>query len=102
MALSPTLQIRHMIESRSSSGISIAYLSVLVVGFALWFAYGVALDNLALMIPNTIAFIVLQEPLCVRVESGAHRGGERNSGRILNETPREARTSLCHVKPALC
>ena len=58
MALSPTLQIRHMIAMRSSSGISIPYLSVLVVGFALWFAYGIALQNLALIIPNTIAFIV--------------------------------------------
>jgi MtN3 and saliva related transmembrane protein len=58
MALSPVLQIRHMIAIRSSSGISIPYLGVLVVGFALWFAYGVALGNLALIIPNTIAFIV--------------------------------------------
>ena len=58
MALSPTLQIRHMIAARSSSGISIPYLGVLVIGFALWFAYGVALENLALIIPNTIAFIV--------------------------------------------
>ena len=58
MALAPTLQIRHMVASRSSSGISIPYLGVLVVGFALWFAYGIALANLALIIPNTIAFIV--------------------------------------------
>ena len=58
MALAPTLQIRHMISIRSSSGISIPYLSVLVVGFALWFAYGIALQNLALIIPNTLAFIV--------------------------------------------
>jgi MtN3 and saliva related transmembrane protein len=58
MALSPTLQIRHMVASRSSSGISIPYLAVLVVGFALWLAYGVALGNLALIIPNTIALIV--------------------------------------------
>ena len=57
LALVPTLQIRHMVESRSSSGISIPYLAVLVIGFALWFAYGVALENLALMIPNTIAFV---------------------------------------------
>jgi uncharacterized protein with PQ loop repeat len=56
MALAPTLQIRHMIASRSSSGISIPYLGVLVIGFALWFASGVALENLALIIPNTIAF----------------------------------------------
>ena len=46
MALSPTLQIRHMIALRSSAGISIPYLGVLVIGFALWFAYGVALHNL--------------------------------------------------------
>ena len=58
MALAPTLQIRHMIARRSSSGISIPYLGVLVVGFALWFAYGVSLGNLALIIPNTIAFAV--------------------------------------------
>lgn len=58
MALSPVLQIRHMIARRSSSGISIAYLSVLVIGFALWCAYAIALRNLALIIPNTIAFFV--------------------------------------------
>ena len=58
MALSPTLQIRHMIAIRSSAGISIPYLGVLVIGFALWFAYGIALRNPALIIPNTIAFIV--------------------------------------------
>jgi MtN3 and saliva related transmembrane protein len=58
MALAPTLQIRHMIAARSSSGISIPYLSVLVIGFVLWFAYGVALQNLAIIIPNTIAFVV--------------------------------------------
>ena len=46
MALSPTLQIRHMIAMRSSGGISIPYLAVLVVGFALWFAYGIALQQL--------------------------------------------------------
>ena len=54
MALSPTLQIRHMIALRSSAGISIPYLGVLVIGFALWFAYGIALGNLAIIIPNTI------------------------------------------------
>jgi MtN3 and saliva related transmembrane protein len=58
MALAPTLQIRHMIGARSSSGISIPYLGVLVIGFALWFAYGIALRNLAIILPNTIAFVV--------------------------------------------
>jgi MtN3 and saliva related transmembrane protein len=58
MALAPTLQIRHMIALRSSAGISIPYLAVLLFGFALWFAYGVALHNWALIVPNTVAFVV--------------------------------------------
>jgi MtN3 and saliva related transmembrane protein len=58
MALSPTLQIRHMIALHSSAGISIPYLGVLVIGFALWFAYGIALGNWAIILPNTIAFVV--------------------------------------------
>jgi uncharacterized protein with PQ loop repeat len=65
MALAPTLQIRHMIAARSSSGISIPYLGVLVIGFALWFAYGIALRNLAIILPNTIAFVVGATPIAV-------------------------------------
>ena len=58
MALSPTLQIRHMIALRSSAASRSPTSRVLVIGFALWFAYGVALQNLAIIIPNTIAFMV--------------------------------------------
>lgn len=58
MALSPLLQIRRILRLRSSRDVSIGYLVVLVIGFALWLAYGVAIRNLALMVPNTVAFLV--------------------------------------------
>ena len=58
MALSPTLQIRRMLETRSSSDVSLAYLAVLEIGFALWCAYGIALGNWALIVPNCAAFSV--------------------------------------------
>jgi MtN3 and saliva related transmembrane protein len=58
MALSPLLQIRAMHAHRSSQAVSVAYQQVLLVGFVLWLAYGIALNNLALIIPNTIAGIV--------------------------------------------
>jgi MtN3 and saliva related transmembrane protein len=58
MALSPVLQIRKMVQRRSSRDVSIAYLAVLLVGFALWVAYGAALENVAVMLPNAIAFCV--------------------------------------------
>lgn len=58
MALSPALQIRRILERRSSADVSIAYLAVLQIGFALWVGYGWALGNPAIMVPNSVAFAV--------------------------------------------
>lgn len=58
MALSPILQIRRMLERRSSVDVSIAYLAVLELGFTLWIAYGIALGNAALVVPNSVAFVI--------------------------------------------
>ena len=55
MAVSPLLQVRRMRATGSSADLSIGYLSVLQVGFCLWFSYGVALGNPALMISNAAA-----------------------------------------------
>lgn len=56
MAVSPVLQIRRMFATRSSADVSLAYLGVLEIGFALWIAYGLALGNWALVVPNCAAF----------------------------------------------
>jgi MtN3 and saliva related transmembrane protein len=58
MAISPLLQMRRMLETRSSADLSIAYLAVLEGGFALWVAYGLSLGNWALVVPNCVAFSV--------------------------------------------
>lgn len=58
MALSPVLQLRRILERRSSADISIAYLAVLEVGFTLWIAYGVSLGNVAIIVPNSVAFLM--------------------------------------------
>ena len=58
MAIGPLLQIRAIVRRRSSDGISIGYFLVLLVGFALWVAYGAASGNPALVVPNTVAFLV--------------------------------------------
>jgi MtN3 and saliva related transmembrane protein len=58
MAASPLLQIRRMLERRSSADLSLSYLAVLMVGFSLWVAYGVAIGNLALIIPNSVALVI--------------------------------------------
>jgi MtN3 and saliva related transmembrane protein len=58
MAISPLLQMRRMLETRSSADVSIAYMAVLEGGFALWVAYGLSLGNWALVVPNCVAFSV--------------------------------------------
>jgi uncharacterized protein with PQ loop repeat len=65
MALGPVLQIRRIVEHRSSSGNSVSYFVILLVGFALWMAYGVAASNLALIIPNAVAAIVITATIAV-------------------------------------
>ena len=59
MAVSPVLQIRKIVQHRSSRGISLGYMVVLFVGFLLWLAYGISLGNWALILPNVVAAIVI-------------------------------------------
>jgi MtN3 and saliva related transmembrane protein len=67
MALSPILQIREILRRRSSEGISLRYLGVLLVGFALWVSYGIASRDLPLVVPNCVAFLVMGCTIAVAV-----------------------------------
>jgi uncharacterized protein with PQ loop repeat len=58
MALSPLLQVREILRRGSSVGISAGYFAVLVVGFCLWIAYGLAGGDVPLVVPNTAAVIM--------------------------------------------
>lgn len=67
MALGPVLQIRRIVDQQSSRGVSIAFFAVLLVGFGLWVAYGIAAANLALVVPNTVAAIVMAATIGVAI-----------------------------------
>jgi MtN3 and saliva related transmembrane protein len=58
MGISPLLQIRRMLHERSSREVSLGYYAILMAGFLLWISYGLAAQNLVLIIPNTVALIV--------------------------------------------
>jgi uncharacterized protein with PQ loop repeat len=47
-----------MIRRHSSADVSVGYLVVLVPGFALWVAYGIASSDIALVVPNVVALVV--------------------------------------------
>jgi MtN3 and saliva related transmembrane protein len=59
MAVSPVLQMRTMIQRRSSAGLSRGYLVVLIIGFALWIAYGASKHDVPILVPNAVALLVM-------------------------------------------
>jgi uncharacterized protein with PQ loop repeat len=67
MALSPLLQAREIVRRGSSEGISLGYFGVLLVGFGLWLAYGLARGDLPLVVPNTLAFVVMAGTIALAV-----------------------------------
>lgn len=80
MAMSPILQIRKIVRQRSSRDVSIGYLTVLVVGFALWIAYGLSIHNATLVIPNIVALLMGLATIGVSLSYGTRR--HRQRGRI--------------------
>ena len=68
MAVAPLLQVRRMIRRRSSDDVSLGYLLILLPGFALWVAYGVASADLALVVPNAVAFAVATATVACAVQ----------------------------------
>ena len=65
MAISPALQIRKMLKHRSSREVSVGYFCVLLVGFVLWIAYGLSIENWYLVVPNAVAFTVCTTTIAV-------------------------------------
>lgn len=58
MAIAPLLQVRRMLRRRSSADVSVGYLVLLLPGFCLWVAYGIASGATALIVPNTVAALI--------------------------------------------
>jgi MtN3 and saliva related transmembrane protein len=58
MGIAPLLQIRRMLQQRSSREVSLGYFTILLIGFLLWICYGLAAGIPALVIPNIVALLV--------------------------------------------
>jgi MtN3 and saliva related transmembrane protein len=76
MALGPVLQIRRIVELESSRGVSVGYFLILLVGFALWLAYGMAASSLVLIVPNAVAAVAAVVTATTIVVALRYRRGE--------------------------
>jgi uncharacterized protein with PQ loop repeat len=73
MAVSPALQIRRMLQTRSSRDYSLGYPALLSAGFVLWLAYGIAIWNPPMMISNiaSLTFMLLTIGVALRFRRAA-------------------------------
>jgi MtN3 and saliva related transmembrane protein len=76
MGIAPVLQIRRMLQARSSREVSVGYFAILLIGFLLWIGYGAAQGSPALMIPNCVALTVSTAVIIValRLRGRSRRG----------------------------
>ena len=77
MAMSPFLQVRRMRRTKSSNDVSLLYLSMLAGGFIVWLAYGLSLDNWAMIISNIASLIFMV--ITIFVALTYRRGGAKRA-----------------------
>lgn len=58
MALAPLLQIRLILQTKNSSNVSLVWMFILLIGYVLWFSYGLVTGTAPLIIANTVSAIV--------------------------------------------
>ena len=58
MGLAPLLQVRLILRTRDSSGTSLGWVMILLIGFSLWFSYGVVNGDKPIIISNAVALTV--------------------------------------------
>lgn len=93
MAVSPILQVRRMIRTRSSNDVSLLYLTMLCSGFVAWFAYGWALGNAAMIIANAASLVFMLFTIVVALRF-------RRAGAKRAAAGAEALTPVAQPQPA--
>lgn len=58
MGLAPLLQVRVIVRDRSSEGVSVGWVLILLIGFLLWLTYGIVNRDVPLIISNVVAAVV--------------------------------------------
>ncbi len=67
MSLAPLLQVRIVLRRRDSTGVSLGWPAVLLVGFILWLAYGITIRDLPLIATNCVATLICALTLAVLI-----------------------------------
>lgn len=59
LALAPLLQLRVIVKHRDASGVSAAWVLILLIGSLLWLSYGLVNDTIPLVIANGVSVVTV-------------------------------------------
>ena len=74
MAIAPGMQLRKMLRTRNSSDVSLSFFGLLLPGYVLWVSYGFARGDIALIVPNMVAFRVAVATMLVALHLRRENG----------------------------
>jgi MtN3 and saliva related transmembrane protein len=100
MGVSPVLQIRQMLHTRSSRDVSVGYFTVLNVGFVLWACYGMSMPNAAVVVPNFVAFGVGSATIAVALRLRADERRQAPSSPVNSPRSRPVSTGRSRARTA--
>ena len=75
MAIAPGMQLRKMLQTRNARDFSMVFFALLLPGYVLWVSYGVARGDVALIVPNAVAFCVAIATMLVALHFRREAGG---------------------------
>ncbi|MFA0442728.1 glutathione synthetase [Vibrio sp. 10N.286.49.C2] len=64
-------QVLHILKTRNTDSISLMMYSIFVSGVALWLIYGLLIDDLPIVVANSITFILASTILSLKVRDVA-------------------------------
>lgn len=97
-ALASILQLRRIRSRRSSRDVSLGYLAVVDAGYLLWLAYGVAIDNLPLILVDALGAVAMSLTISVAVRTG--RPAEPRRRRFRQASPESGAPARARARPA--
>lgn len=102
-ALASVLQLRHMHKRGSSRDVSLAYLAIVGGGYALWLTYGIAVQNVPLIVVDALGAAGMLVTIAVALRLRERRSDNFSIGVLSpRQQPATARVRLAYAeRPAV-
>ncbi|MFA0087219.1 SemiSWEET transporter [Vibrio sp. E150_011] len=72
-------QVLHILKTRNTDSISLMMYSIFVSGVALWLIYGLLIDDLPIVVANSVTFILASTILSLKIRDAVNLNSKRQT-----------------------